>query len=104
MAAGEDMLEVAGAYEELAAIAGELAQAVAAEDRASARRPRARRSAWGSLSALLRLVGGKAARRRGGARISDSLSRSNTQLGTDCWGADQTLMTLRAEYACATWA
>jgi hypothetical protein len=47
MAAGEDMLEVAGAYEELAAIAGELAQAVAAEDRASvvARPPRARRSA-----------------------------------------------------------
>jgi hypothetical protein len=45
MAAGEDMLEVASAYEELAAIAGELAQAVAAEDRASARPPRARRSA-----------------------------------------------------------
>jgi len=45
MAAGEDMLEVAGAYEELAAIAGELAQAIAGEDRASARRTRARRSA-----------------------------------------------------------
>jgi hypothetical protein len=42
MAAGEDMLEVARAYEELAAIAGELAQAVKAEDRASRRRPRAR--------------------------------------------------------------
>jgi hypothetical protein len=33
VAAGTDMLEVASAYEELAAIAGELAQAVAAEDR-----------------------------------------------------------------------
>jgi hypothetical protein len=42
MAAGEDMLEVAGAYEELAAIAGELAGAVADEDRASSRRPRTR--------------------------------------------------------------
>jgi hypothetical protein len=45
MAAGEDIREVAAAYEELAAIARELAQAVAVEDRASARRPRARRSA-----------------------------------------------------------
>src|SRR5450755_4098683 len=35
MAAGTNMLEVARAYEELAAIAGELAQAVGAEDRAS---------------------------------------------------------------------
>jgi hypothetical protein len=43
MAAGQDMLEVARAYEELAAIAGELAQAVKAEDRAKG--PRARRSA-----------------------------------------------------------
>ena len=42
MAAGEDMLEVAGAYEELAAIAGELAEAVAGEDRASSRRSRTR--------------------------------------------------------------
>jgi len=42
MAAGQDMLEVAGAYEELAAVAGELAQAVAGEDRASGPRPRAR--------------------------------------------------------------
>ena len=42
MAAGEAMLEVARAYEELAAIAGELAQAVKAEDRASRPRPRAR--------------------------------------------------------------
>jgi len=42
MAAGEDMLEVAGAYEELAAIAGELTEAVAGEDRASRRRPRTR--------------------------------------------------------------
>jgi hypothetical protein len=33
MAAGTDMLELARAYEELAAIAGELAQAVGAEDR-----------------------------------------------------------------------
>jgi hypothetical protein len=47
MAAGEDMLEVAGAYEELAAIAGELSQAVVGEDRASSRprRTRARRAA-----------------------------------------------------------
>jgi hypothetical protein len=49
MAAGEDMLEVANAYDALAAIAGELAQAVTAEDRASRPRPRerarARRSA-----------------------------------------------------------
>jgi hypothetical protein len=39
MAAGEDMLEVAGAYEELAEVARELAEAVKSEDRAS--RPRA---------------------------------------------------------------
>jgi hypothetical protein len=47
MAAGEDMLEVAGAYEELAAISGELAQAVAVEDRGRVRRrsARTRRSA-----------------------------------------------------------
>ena len=45
MAAGEDMLEVASTYEELAAIAGELAQAVAMEDRPSTRQSRARRSA-----------------------------------------------------------
>jgi hypothetical protein len=47
MAAGEDMLEVAGAYEELAAIAGELARAVAVEDRGRSQRRavRARRSA-----------------------------------------------------------
>jgi hypothetical protein len=47
MAAGEDMLEVARAYEELAEVAGELAEAVKAEDRASGPRPRsrARRSA-----------------------------------------------------------
>jgi hypothetical protein len=42
MAAGTDMLEVAGAYEELAGIAGELAQAVEVEDRPSRPRPRAR--------------------------------------------------------------
>jgi hypothetical protein len=42
MAAGEDMLEMAGAYEELAATAEELAEAVASEDRASSRRPRTR--------------------------------------------------------------
>ena len=42
MAAGQDMLEVARAYEELAEVAGELAQAVEAEDRASGPRPRAR--------------------------------------------------------------
>jgi hypothetical protein len=47
MAAGEDMLEVARAYEGLAAIAAELAEAVEAEDRASSSRgaARARRSA-----------------------------------------------------------
>jgi len=47
MAAGEDMLEVARAYEELAEVAGELAEAVKGEDRASGPRPRsrARRSA-----------------------------------------------------------
>jgi hypothetical protein len=47
VAAGTDMLEVAGAYEELAAVADELAQAVNAEDRASRTREaaRARRSA-----------------------------------------------------------
>ncbi len=41
------MLEVARAYEELAEIAGELAEAVKAEDRTSVARPRerARRSA-----------------------------------------------------------
>jgi hypothetical protein len=42
MAAGEDMLEVAHAYEELAEVAGELAEAVKSEDRASGPRPRAR--------------------------------------------------------------
>ena len=42
MAAGEDMLEVARAYEELAAIARELAEAVAGQDRASSGRPRTR--------------------------------------------------------------
>ena len=36
------MLEVARAYEELAAIASELAKAVKAEDRSSRPRPRAR--------------------------------------------------------------
>jgi len=46
VAAGTDMLEVARAYEELSAIAGELAQVVQAEDRSSPRsRARARRSA-----------------------------------------------------------
>jgi hypothetical protein len=45
MAAGENILEVARAYDELAAIAGELAKAVKADDRATGRRPRARRSA-----------------------------------------------------------
>jgi hypothetical protein len=46
LAAGHDMLEVADAYEALAAIASELSGAVAAEDRATARpRSRARRSA-----------------------------------------------------------
>jgi|NGEPerStandDraft_6_1074524.scaffolds.fasta_scaffold06585_3 hypothetical protein len=42
MAAGTNMLEVARAYEELAKVAGELAEAVKAEDRASQPRPRAR--------------------------------------------------------------
>jgi hypothetical protein len=42
MAAGEDMLEIADAYEELAAIAGELAEAVAREDRPPGRRTRTR--------------------------------------------------------------
>jgi hypothetical protein len=42
MAAGTDMLEVARAYDELAEVAGELAETVKAEDRASAPRPRAR--------------------------------------------------------------
>jgi hypothetical protein len=46
VAAGTEMLEVARAYEQLAAVADELAQAVQAEDRASVRpRARARRSA-----------------------------------------------------------
>ncbi len=47
MAAGEDMLEVARAYEELAEVAGQLAEAVKSEDRAGQPRPRgrARRSA-----------------------------------------------------------
>jgi hypothetical protein len=48
MAAGQDMGEVAHAYKDLAAIAGELAEAVEGEDRASVgrtRRARARRSA-----------------------------------------------------------
>jgi hypothetical protein len=47
VAAGTDMLEVAGAYEQLSAIAQELSTAVDTEDRASTRRPRtrARRSA-----------------------------------------------------------
>jgi hypothetical protein len=42
MAAGQDMLEVARAYEDLAGISGELAKAVDAEDHASRPRPRAR--------------------------------------------------------------
>jgi hypothetical protein len=42
VAAGTDMLEVARAYEDLAGIAGELAQAVEVEDRASGSRSRAR--------------------------------------------------------------
>jgi hypothetical protein len=42
MAAGEDMLEVAGAYEELAAIAGALAEAVADKERPGSRRARTR--------------------------------------------------------------
>jgi hypothetical protein len=46
VAAGTDMLEVAGAYEQLAGIAQELSDAVHAEDQASSRsRPRGRRSA-----------------------------------------------------------
>ena len=45
MAAGQDMLEVARAYEELAEVAGELAKAVKAEDGAVGPRARARRSA-----------------------------------------------------------
>jgi hypothetical protein len=46
VAAGTDMLEVARAYEKLAAIAEELAQAVQAEDRSTLRpKARARRSA-----------------------------------------------------------
>ena len=42
VAALTEILEVARAYEELAAIAGELATAVETEDRASTHRPRAR--------------------------------------------------------------
>jgi len=42
MAAGQDMLEVARAYEELSEVAGELAETVKTEDRASGPRPRAR--------------------------------------------------------------
>ena len=42
MAAGQDMLEVANAYDGLAEIAAELAQAVTAEDRARGAQPRAR--------------------------------------------------------------
>ena len=42
MAAGEDMLEVARANEELAGLAGKLARAVQAEDHASGPRPRVR--------------------------------------------------------------
>jgi hypothetical protein len=46
MAAGSDMLEVAGAFEAIAAIAGELAQAVEAEERRPVRkRPRSPRAA-----------------------------------------------------------
>jgi hypothetical protein len=46
MAAGTDMLEVARAYEELSAVAGELGDAVASEDASvSPRRARPRRSA-----------------------------------------------------------
>jgi hypothetical protein len=46
-ATGQNMLDVARAYDELAAVAAELAEAVEREDGASARRPRsrARRSA-----------------------------------------------------------
>lgn len=42
VAAGEDMLEVALAYEELASIAGKLAEAVGTEDDASSERPKPR--------------------------------------------------------------
>jgi hypothetical protein len=42
VAAGEDMLDVARAYEALATAASELSESVAAEDRASSARPRAR--------------------------------------------------------------
>jgi hypothetical protein len=42
VAAGEDMLEVARAYEALAAVTGELSEAVAVEDGVSGARPRAR--------------------------------------------------------------
>ena len=45
MAAGQDMLEVARAYEELAEVGGELAEAVKAKDRASRPRASTRRSA-----------------------------------------------------------
>ena len=41
-ATGQNMLDVARAYEELAAAAAELAEAVEREDGASTRRPRAR--------------------------------------------------------------
>ncbi len=42
IATGQNMLEVARAYEELAAAAGELADAIEREDKASGVRPRAR--------------------------------------------------------------
>ena len=42
MAAGTDMLEVARAYDEIATVVGELAEAVADEDRADGLHPRAR--------------------------------------------------------------
>jgi len=45
VAAGEDMLEVARGYDELATIVEQLAEAVASEDRAGDTRPRARRPA-----------------------------------------------------------
>jgi hypothetical protein len=45
VAAGEDMLEVARGYEELASVVGELAKAVKAEDSASRPPARRRRSA-----------------------------------------------------------
>ncbi len=41
-ASGTDMLEVARAYDEIALVVGELAEAVADEDRANGLRPRAR--------------------------------------------------------------